>query len=248
MNSPAIDIRSMRALALSASLLSMTATGYAAEQGQARDASAPYPAMAPLAQYLAVDANAEITLARSAAPSAVSHDATILVLGQHGYETAVKGTNGFVCIVERSWMNRFDAPDFWNPKTRSPVCLNPQAARSVLAYDYKRTELAFAGVSQEQIEVRVKQAIDSKEIPALELGAMSYMMSKQGRLSDTLGHWLPHLMFYSTKTDGADWGANLAGSPVMLDTRLQKEPEPLNTFLVAVGYWSDGTVAPKHDH
>jgi hypothetical protein len=246
MSSPVFEFRSMPALALSAAVLCITATGYA--QVQARDASAPYPTMAPIAQYMAVDANAEITLARSAAPAAVSRDATVLVLGQHGYETGAKGTNGFVCIVERSWMNRFDAPDFWNPKTRSPVCLNPQAARSVLPYDYKRTELVFAGVSKEQIKVRVKQAIDSKEIPALELGAMSYMMSKQGRLSDELGHWQPHLMFYSTKTDGADWGANQADSPVMLDTRLQKEPEPLNTFLVPVGYWSDGTVAPKHDH
>ena len=47
-----------------------------------------------------------------------------------GYETAVKGKNGFVCMVERSWAAGIDDPDFWNPKLRSPVCLNAPAARS----------------------------------------------------------------------------------------------------------------------
>jgi hypothetical protein len=57
--------------------------------------------MAPLDQYLMVDRDAEIAMARSAAPEAISRDAYVLVLGRHGYETAVKGKNGFVCVVER---------------------------------------------------------------------------------------------------------------------------------------------------
>ena len=62
-----------------------------------------YSKMAPVDQYL-MERNAEILLARSAAPDSISSDATVLILGRQGYETAVQGTNGFVCMVERSWM------------------------------------------------------------------------------------------------------------------------------------------------
>ena len=69
---------------------------------RARTPQHAYPSMAPLEQYLMADRNAEIALARSAAPPSISRDAEVMVLGSHGYETAVKGKNGFVCIVERS--------------------------------------------------------------------------------------------------------------------------------------------------
>lgn len=78
---------------------------------QAQDAKLTHPAMAPIEQYL-MDRNAEIALARSAAPVAISRDAEVMILGQHGYETAIKGKNGFVCIVERSWMLPYDDPEF----------------------------------------------------------------------------------------------------------------------------------------
>src|SRR6266699_6972776 len=67
-----------------------------------QDATTAYPNMAPIEQYL-MDRTAEIALARSAAPESISRDAEILVLGRHGFETAVKGKNGFVCMVQRSW-------------------------------------------------------------------------------------------------------------------------------------------------
>src|ERR1700730_13553051 len=82
-----------------------------------------YSTMAPVDQYL-MERNAEILLARSAAPDSISSDATILVLGRQGYETAVRGKNGFVRMAERSWMAAFDLPEFWNPKIRGAECLN----------------------------------------------------------------------------------------------------------------------------
>jgi hypothetical protein len=84
----------------------------------------------PLDQYLASDRDGEIALARSAAPESISRDAEVMVLGKHGYETAVKGKNGFVCLVQRSWTAGIDDPDFWNPKLRAPICFNPPAAQS----------------------------------------------------------------------------------------------------------------------
>src|SRR6476659_9985567 len=115
----------------------------AARHSQAQDAKTPYPSMAPLEHYLMADRDAEIALARSAAPPSISRDATVMVLGRHGYETAVEGKNGFVCIVERAWMGAFDSPEFWNAKNRGPSCFNPQAARSVLPITLKRTDMAL---------------------------------------------------------------------------------------------------------
>jgi hypothetical protein len=208
---------------------------------QAQSAKTLYPSMAPIDQYM-TERNSEIALARTAAPKSISADATVMVLGHHGYETAVEGKNGFVCIVERAWMSPFDHPEFWNPKNRGPICYNPAAAKSVLPYTFKRTELVLAGLTNPQMLDRIKAAVARKELPTPEPGAMSYMLSKEGCLSDAVGHWLPHLMFHIPKTDSASWGANLDGSPVLIDS--SDVPEPETIFFVPVGEWSDGTPAP----
>jgi hypothetical protein len=151
-------------------------------------------------------------LARSAAPESISHDAEVLVLGRHGYETAVKGQNGFVYMVQRSWTAGIDDPDFWNPKLRAPICFNPPAARSYLPFEIKKTELVLAGQSKAQMFESIKAGLDKKELPRPESGAMCYMMSKQGYLNDRDGHWHPHLMFFVPRMDALTWGADL-GAP-----------------------------------
>ena len=204
----------------------------------AQNSKTSYPSMAPLDQYLMKDRNAEIALARSAAPESISRDAEVLVLGRNGYETAVKGKNGFVCIVERSWTAPIDEPDFWNPKVRAPLCLNAAAARSYLPRTIKKTNLILAGDTKDQMMKSIMAAIDNKELPAIEPGAICYMLSKQGYLNDRGGHWLPHVMFFVSQGDPAKWGANLSGSPILafVDPR-----EHLTTFMVPVQQWSDGT-------
>ncbi len=220
----------------------------AAWQARAQDRHMLYTSMAPIEQYLMTDRNAEIALARSAAPEAISRYAKILVLGRHGYETAIEGKNGFVCVVERGWMSPFDgafAVNFWNPKIRGPLCLNPPAARSVLPLTYKRTEMILAGKSKAQIIDALKAAYEKKELPPLEAGAMSYMMSKDQYLTDDDNHhWIAHLMFYTPLMDGAVWGADLPKSPVMLNPQFNGAPEPINVFMVPALRWSDGTPAP----
>ncbi len=215
---------------------------------QAQAPKTAYPRMAPLEQYLMADRNAEIALARSAAPDAISRDATILVLGRLGYETAVEGKNGFVCAVERGWMGPFngeDAANFWNPKLRGPLCFNPPGARSVLPLTYKRTEMILSGKSKAQVIEALEAAYEKKELPPLELGAMSYMMSKDQYLTDAGDHrWMAHLMFYTPLMDGAAWGADLPKSPVMLNPQFRGAPEPIDVFMVPVGRWSDGSAAP----
>jgi hypothetical protein len=207
--------------------------------GWGQGAKPPYPAMAPIEQYRVASVAEEVSLARSAANVAVSGDAEVMVLGSHGYETAAKGKNGFVCLVERSWATTFDDPQFWNPKLRAPHCFNAAAARSVMPAYLKRTELVLSGMPKDQVEARMKEAVAKKVIGAPEQGAMCYMLSKQGYLNDHDGHWHPHLMFFLPTTDAASWGANLDGSQVFA---AQGNPEPVTTFLVPVMTWSDGTV------
>jgi hypothetical protein len=143
----------------------------AASQAPAQDAKAPYPNMAPLDQYL-MERNTEVALALSAAPQSISQDAEIMVLGQHGYETAVKGKNGFVCLVWRSWMAGTDDPDFWNPKLRAPICLNALAARSQIPLTLKKTEVILASRSKDQMAEAVNAAFDGKGLSPPETGAM----------------------------------------------------------------------------
>jgi hypothetical protein len=211
-------------------------------QAQAQEVQTKYPTMASLDQYM-MERNAEIELARSAAPESISHDAEVMVLGRRGYETVVKGKNGFVCMVQRSWAAGIDDPDFWNPKLRSPICLNAPAARSFLPLIIKRTELILAGSSKDQMFAAIQAAIDKKKLPTQESGAMCYMMSKQGYLSDRDGRWHPHLMFFVPLTEPAVWGAGMPGSPVV--GAFTDGPERLTVFLVPVGKWSDGT-ADEH--
>lgn len=209
-----------------------------ARQVIAQDAKAAYPTMAPVERYLMEDRNSEIALARSAAPESISRDAEVLVLGRKGYETAIKGKNGFVCIVERSWTAPIDDPNFWNPKLRGPICFNAAAARSYLPRTIMKTDLILAGRTKAQMVEAITAAIDKKELPAMEPGAMCYMLSKQGYLSDRDGHWHPHLMFFVSQTDPAAWGADLPGSPIIA---FNDSWERLITFLVPVRQWSDGT-------
>ena len=217
----------------------------AAWQAHAQDAKAPYPSMAPLDQYLIADPNAEIALARSAAPESISHDAEVMVLGRHGYEIAVKGTNGFVCLVERGWTAPIDDPNFWNPKLRGPLCLNAAAARTYLPFTIKKTEWVLAGQSKTQMFDNIKAALDKKELPMQEPGAMCYMLSKDQYLGDSGRHWHPHLMFFVPRTDAAAWGADVPGSPILSGDDPQ---DSLMIFMVPVGKWSDGTAdtADKH--
>ncbi|HEX8817504.1 MAG TPA: hypothetical protein VF753_18580 [Terriglobales bacterium] len=214
--------------------------GHAIHSGEA---GSPYPRMAPTEDYLMPDRNEEIDLARTGAPEAISRDATVMILGRHGFETAAQGKNGFVCIVERSWNAPLDDPEFWNAKIRAPICFNPQAARSLLlALSTQRAELAMAGMSLPEIATRVHAALRNHELPELEAGSMCYMMSKRAYLGDEGSHNLAHLMLYAPPMDPANWGAGLLNSPVIYGS--QSPPEPYTEFIVTVGKWSDGTPAP----
>ena len=213
----------------------------ATPEARAQAQSNPYPAMAPLTEYLMPE-SAEISLARSAAPESISGSAEVMVLGHDGYTTAVKGTNGFLCIVERSWGAATTESFFWNPRIRAPICFNAAAAKTFAPIYLMKTKLVLAGKSKAEIVQATASALDSKELPPLEPGAMCYMLSRQQYLNDQGKSWHPHVMFFVSGDAAKSWGADLPGSPVIAAV----DPEERVTiFMVLVGKWSDGTPAPQ---
>jgi hypothetical protein len=222
-------------------VLALTGIPGAARGAPAQAEKAAYPTMASLNQYLMPDKDSEIALARSGAPESISQAAEVMVLGQDGYTTAVKGKNGFLCLVERSWGAATDAPEFWNAKIRSPICFNRAAARTYVPIYLMKTKLVLAGKSRPEIARAIAAGLDKRELPGLEPGAMCYMMSKQQYLNDDGKSWHPHLMFLVPGDAAKSWGANLAGSPIIATN----DPEEhLTILMVLVGRWSDGTAAP----
>ena len=204
--------------------------------------------MPPLSQYL-MSPQDEISLARSAAPAAISMHATIVVLGARGYAVARRGDNGFTCIVERAWTQPFGAPNFWDVRVRAPICYNAGAARTVLVYTFRRTAMALAGASRSQIRDRIVAAIAANTLPTPAPSSMAYMMSKSQYLNESARAWYPHVMIFTSRADsanaGASWGADRRLSPVVFDAQ-DAMPEPWTCFFIPVAHWSDGTPAPLY--
>jgi len=125
-------------------LLFLLLIGLCAAGANAQEAKYP-----PLSEYM-MARDAEIALAKSAAPDYVSDHATIKVFTTSGFQTAHEGDNGFVCIVMRGFTG---APMFtpvpvrayinYDSKTRAPICLDALASRTILPYYELRTKLGL---------------------------------------------------------------------------------------------------------
>ncbi len=211
---------------------------------QAQDVRTSYPKMAAISEYM-MPQTAEIALARSAAPPSISSNAEVMVLGPNGYETVVKGTNGFVCLVERSWTGSSDDPDFWNPRLRAPICFNAAAVRSDVPITLLKSKVVLSTQSKAKMLSAVSDAFATKQLLPIESGAMCYMLSKEGYLSTRDGHWRPHLMFFTPLSKPTTWGAGLPGAPIV---GFEAPDDHLSVFLVPVAKWSDGSVASTDGH
>src|SRR6266480_610933 len=139
---------------------------------------AQIPKYPPHGEYM-MTPEAEMALARSAAPENVSAHATVKVLTAAGYKVAAQGDNGFVCIVMRGWA----APTFtpapfrdlvYYAKLRAPICFNPVASRTVLLLQELRTKLGMEGKTPDQIAEGVQAAYAKGELPKMETVAFAY--------------------------------------------------------------------------
>ncbi len=211
--------------------------------------AAAYPAgerPASLKPFLTDTKAGEIALALTAAPPSITSHADVMTLGHDGYELAKKGDNGFICMVERSWVTDVTDNEFWNMRIRQPACYNPAAARSVLPTYLERTSWVLSGATMSQIDKRTREAVARGRIQPPEPGAIVFMMSKGGYLGDVLSkHPHPHLMLFLSKRAPETLGANQAGVPLFT---ADGQEQPFTIAFVLLPIWSDGTPAPWSTH
>ena len=196
-----------------------------------------------LTPYLIADRAAEVALARTAAPSDISEKATVLVLTPKGYTEASRGTNGFTCIVMRSFAAAPDDPAFWNPHVSAPHCFNEPAARTVLPAVLAQIDWALAGATPAELNARIKKAYANKRFTMPAAGAMAYMLSPKQHLSDADPHWMPHLMFYFDRSlKATTFGAGGMTAPI-IDASAGQPNFPMQVIYIPIRTWSDGTPA-----
>ena len=159
-----------------------------------RGQSPKYP---PLSEYM-MARDAEIALAKSAAPDNISRHATIKVLTASGFQAVHNGDNGFVCMVMRGW----SAPTYtpaqfrdlvYDAKVTAPICFNPEASRTVLPYYELRSNLGMQGKTPDQIVEGVQAAYAKGELPKRDSVSFAYMWSADQNLGSGIGHWHPHM-------------------------------------------------------
>jgi len=193
--------------------------------------------------YLMSDRAAEIALARTAAPPAISDAATIMVLGRTGLVEAVHGTNGFTCLVVRSLADPLTSTTRWNPKSLAPHCFNPPASLTVLPTVLKQTEWVIAGLTNDEIIQRFDQGYATREFVPPAPGAMTYMLSPQQTLGPNNSHWVPHLMFYYDKSASpSTWGIGDSVATIINGSAGDPNATVL-MLLIPVRRWSDGALA-----
>jgi hypothetical protein len=179
-------------------------------------ARAQAPSYPPLSEYMMAP-DAEVALARSAAPANVSAYATVKLLTDAGYKVVSQGGNGFVCIVMRGW----GAPTYtptqlramvYDAKIRAPICFNPVASRTMLPVEEMRARLGMEGKDPDQIAEAVQAAYTKGELPKMDTVAFAYMFSADQYLGPGVGAWHPHMMIYAPYNSNAMMGGNPQGS------------------------------------
>lgn len=208
--------------------------------------AAPASAQRPfdVAPYLISDRDAEVALARTAAPHSVSDSATALVLTATGFVEAAQGSNGFTCVVLRSFSGGINDPGFWDPRVHAPICFNPPAARTVLPAMLARVKWLLGGVTPDDAEARTRQAYAAHQFPSPALGAMAYMLSPRQWLGPDNPHWMPHFMFFFDRSlPATTWGAQGDMTAAVIDGSAGDPASPVLTLLIPVRQWSNGTSA-----
>ena len=181
--------------------------------------AAPLPAFAhtypPLSAYM-MSRDAEIALARTAAPKNISGEASVKALTSAGYQVVSQGTNGFMCLVLRG----FAAPSLtpvpirdsvYDPTVKAPICFNEPATKMVLPYYELRAKLAMQGDTPDQIASGVLAAYANGTLPKRTEFSFAYMWSAEQSLG-AFGHWHPHLMIFAPNYTNAMVGNNPFGS------------------------------------
>lgn len=200
-------------------------------------------------QAYLIEETEEIALSRSAAPAAISDEASVLVLEADGsYRTAAEGTNGWTCFTGRSWTGPAQFKDgkrVWterafDPQIRAPQCFNAAAAPNMLKVHKIATWHFMQGGSTQDVDLAIGEALTSGTIQPPEVGAMSYMFSPRQVLTPDGGRFHPHVMLYQPHVTQESYGN---GSPMQGIPLVTEGGSVFATTVILSSHWSDGTPA-----
>jgi hypothetical protein len=210
----------MRRTAVVSALL--TLAGVIADRAHAQTQAPAGSKYAALREYM-MPREAEMALARSAAPPNISNRATIKVLTTSGFQVVREGDNGFVCLVMRGWA----APTFtpaaqrdlvYDATLRAPICFDPPATRMVLPFYELKHKLGMEGKTPDEIAGGIQAAYAGGHIPRRDAVSFGYMWSADQQLGPGVGHWHPHMMVFAPYYDNTMLGGNEVGVvPVVND-------------------------------
>jgi hypothetical protein len=186
----------------------------------------------------------QIELALSAAPIEVSSKAAVYVLGPKGYEKARDGTNGFTCLIERSFSGRTQT-------SSAPACFDAEGSGSIVLAYLRREELRAEGRSEADIKDDISKGYKDGRFKVPGPGFL-YMMSNENYVynseSKKSGFVPPHLMFYAPYKSAKDIGYESV-SPIMVPYLTGSGVGPETLLVVAADKPSqDGSPGDSHKH
>jgi hypothetical protein len=165
----------------------------------------------------------QIQLALSAAPDAVAANASVYILGPKGYEKARSGTNGFSCLVQRSYTKTGET-------TVAPMCFDAQGSQTTMLVYMRKEALFDEGESKAEIDADVKKGYADGTFRAPARAGVIYMMSCANRLGPDprTGRpvsFPPHVMFYAPYMTAKDLGYD--GDPAVPFLALAGTPQAM---------------------
>jgi hypothetical protein len=144
----------------------------------------------------------QIELALSAAPTEVSSKATVYILGPKGYEKVREGTNGFSCLIERSFVGTTQT-------SSAPACFDAEGSRTLMLTYLRKEEMRAEGKSEAEIKDDIAKGFEEGRFKVPGPGFL-YMMSDENYVYDDQskesGFVPPHLMFYAPYKTAKDLG------------------------------------------
>lgn len=132
----------------------------------------------------------QVRIAKLAAPEEVSAHADVYVLGEHGYELAERGTNGFSCMIERE-----------RAETMEPECYDAEGTRTIVKVRIYVERQRARGLSDQEIDESVRAGYKTGKFKPPSKPGIVYMLSDHNYVLDPetgkVIRFPGHLMFYA---------------------------------------------------
>ena len=213
--------------------------------GAATQAEAQEPKKPEVRFDASVPRERQIKLALSAAPAEVSSKAAVYVLGSKGYEKIREGTNGFSCLVGRSFEGTTDA-------SIDPMCYDAEGSRTLLLVKLREEELRAKGKSETEIKADIADGYKEGRYRAPGKPGFVYMLSSENYVRDPetgkSGPFPGHLMFYAPYMTAKDLGYESVSGTMLPYLSLPGEPDAMMIVIPAASGLQDSSDGDSHKH